>query len=378
MQNKKNDILENLDIFSLDDLEQTTYENNSLKEDVFFEVSNNKKETISISNLEIENSADSESIQKEVEEEKIFEELEKNLIIEEQKTENIEKTNKKEKSKILENIIFLFKYISTSTLIFFLLLLTTNYNAYVNIAKSYLYKEEMQKTETSIISSVEAAKITTQVKDQKEIRKQTNQEDQSSQKSKYSIKNLVSQVDKSSVDLDIEITPYENRVIIPKIWKNIPLLDIQNQEISWAKELENIFMKELENGVIRYPGSTKPWKDWNTFVFWHSSNFPWIKWDYNDVFALLDNVVYGDEVIMYYNQKKYTYKIKEKKVITPWDVEILKREENKDELTLMTCRPIWTTLNRLIVIWEVVEEEDIKEEILDKKEVVKAENQNEI
>jgi sortase (surface protein transpeptidase) len=115
-------------------------------------------------------------------------------------------------------------------------------------------------------------------------------------------------------------------------------------------------MKELEKWVIRYPGSTKPGRPWNTFVFWHSSNFPWIKWDYNDVFALLDNVSYDDEVIMYYNQKKYVYKIKEKRVIKPWDVSVLKRNQNKDELTLMTCWPVWTTLNRLIVTWELVKE----------------------
>jgi sortase (surface protein transpeptidase) len=160
---------------------------------------------------------------------------------------------------------------------------------------------------------------------------------------------------KKNINLDIEITPYENRIIIPKIWKNIPLIDIKNRNIKWEKELENIFMKELENGVIRYPWSAKPWKEWNTFIFWHSSNFPWMKWDYNDIFALLDKVVYNDEVIIYYWQKKYVYKIREKKVITPWDVSILERNMKKSELTLMTCRPIWTTLNRLIVVWDLIE-----------------------
>ena len=113
-------------------------------------------------------------------------------------------------------------------------------------------------------------------------------------------------------------------------------------------------MKELEDWVVRYPGSTKPWYEWNTFIFGHSSNYPWIKWDYNDVFSNLSNLVYWDEVIVYYWQKKYTYIIKEKKVISPWDVSVLKRNENKDELTLMTCWPIWTTLNRLIVVWELI------------------------
>jgi sortase A len=119
--------------------------------------------------------------------------------------------------------------------------------------------------------------------------------------------------------------------------------------------LNNIFMKELEQGIVRYPSSAKPWEDGNSFIFGHSSNFPWMKWDYNDVFSTLDNVAFDDEVIVYYGQKKYTYKIREKKVIAPGDVGVLKRNKNRKEITLMTCWPIGTTLNRLIVTWELVE-----------------------
>jgi sortase (surface protein transpeptidase) len=116
-------------------------------------------------------------------------------------------------------------------------------------------------------------------------------------------------------------------------------------------------MKELENGIVRYPGSWVPWVNWNMFVFWHSSNFPWLKWDYNDVFATLDKVVFNDKIIVYYNQKKYTYKIREKKVIKPGEVSILKRDEWKSEISLMTCYPIGTSINRLVVIWELVPNE---------------------
>jgi sortase (surface protein transpeptidase) len=114
-------------------------------------------------------------------------------------------------------------------------------------------------------------------------------------------------------------------------------------------------MSELANWVVRYPWSGRPWEIWNSFIFWHSSNFPWIKWDYNDVFALLDNVVFWDEIIAYYNQKKYVYKVREKKIIKPGDVSILKKDTKKAEITLMTCWPVWTTLNRMVVIWELVE-----------------------
>jgi len=153
--------------------------------------------------------------------------------------------------------------------------------------------------------------------------------------------------------LDIDITPYENRIIIPKIWKNIPLVDIKNRTVSWQSELNDIFMSELEKWVVRYPWSVKPWELWNSFIFWHSSNFPWIKWEYNDVFSLLNNVSFNDEIIIYYNQKKYTYTIKKRDIITPWNVSIFKWNKTKAQVMIMTCWPVWTTLNRLVLTGEL-------------------------
>ena len=86
-------------------------------------------------------------------------------------------------------------------------------------------------------------------------------------------------------------------------------------------------MKELENGIVRYPGSAKPGEKGNAFIFGHSSNFPWLDGDYKDVFARLHTLALGDEVIVYYGQKKYTYKITKKQVVKPGDVSVLKRDE---------------------------------------------------
>jgi sortase A len=68
---------------------------------------------------------------------------------------------------------------------------------------------------------------------------------------------------------------------------------------------------------------------------------------------MLDNLVTGDEIIVYYNQKKYTYVINEKKVIKPGNLKILERDPTKKELSLMTCWPIGTSLNRLITFAEL-------------------------
>jgi LPXTG-site transpeptidase (sortase) family protein len=112
-------------------------------------------------------------------------------------------------------------------------------------------------------------------------------------------------------------------------------------------------MSELEKWVVRYPWSVKPGEIWNSFIFWHSSNFPWVNWEYNDVFSLLNNVTNWDDIIIYYNQKKYVYTIKQKNVISPWNVSIFKWNKTKAQVMIMTCWPIWTTLNRLVVTWEL-------------------------
>ena len=289
--------------------------------------------------------------------EKVEVEKEKISINNEKSKWDVSKKESKFK-KVLSYIVFSFKYILSSSLIFAFLLISTNYSAYSNIAKSYVFKEKFEENNKSLVESVNAwyikEKINQKYEEEDNLRKDEAEKDKKYSKNDHSIFKLVKEANKEDINLKIEMTPYENRIVIPKIWKNVPLVDVQKKTVSWEKELNDIFMKELEKWVVRYPSSAKPWNEWNSFIFGHSSNFPWMKWNYNDVFSLLDNVEFNDEIIVYYWQKKYVYKIREKKVIKPWDVSILKRDKKRSELTLMTCWPIWTTLNRLIVTWDLV------------------------
>ncbi len=264
-------------------------------------------------------------------------------------------------SRVRNTFILLIKYFSTSICIFGILMVGANYSAYWNLAYSIIYAEEMQVTKNSLIQSVAANNLEEKNKNVSDVNtfKQVSRQQEYSQKttrSMHSMSSLTSHPSQSWVDLWIEITPYENRIVIPTIGKNIPLIDIKQKKVEWVNELNDIFMKELENGVIRYPGSAKPWEIGNSFIFWHSSNFPWLEGEYNDVFSLLDKVTFEDEVIVYYGQEKYTYKIRTKNVISPGDVSVLENESDDDrsKLTLMTCWPIGTTLNRLVLTGELI------------------------
>jgi hypothetical protein len=129
-------------------------------------------------------------------------------------------------------IIGFMKYIATSTLIFAVLLLTANYSAYIDVANSYIYADELKQESISLLNSVEASQITSKLSKQKRIDKKISEKIRKSKKSKYSIKKLVNETNKRRPKLNIEITPYENRIIIPKIAKNIPLLDIKQRSVS--------------------------------------------------------------------------------------------------------------------------------------------------
>lgn len=266
------------------------------------------------------------------------------------------------KHSIVQSLLFFVKYMTTTAAIFAVLMLTTNYQAYYQIAKSYIYAEEIAQSEQGLLQSVHAASDSMPVLESAPAEQRTqkyaawNSETPQISNQAYSINTLSKQTIEKTDSLDISITPYENRIVVPKIGKNIPLVEV-TQELVWdEEELNDIFMSDLENGVVRYPSSVKPGEDGNTFIFGHSSNFPWIKWNYNEVFALLDKVSYGDEVIIYYEQKKYVYRILEKKVIDPKNVGVINKHSLTPQLTLMTCWPIGTTLNRLIVSGELIEE----------------------
>lgn len=109
--------------------------------------------------------------------------------------------------------------------------------------------------------------------------------------------------------------------------------------------------------MVRYPGTAEPGQVGNAFIFGHSSNYPWVQSEYNEVFALLDQLQKDDEIIIYYQQKKYTYLVSDRITVKPGDVKALEaRDPTKKELSLMTCWPIGTTLERMIIFAELKED----------------------
>ncbi|MBI2634574.1 sortase [Candidatus Peregrinibacteria bacterium] len=150
--------------------------------------------------------------------------------------------------------------------------------------------------------------------------------------------------------LNLEITPIDNRLIIPRINQNIPIVRVSSESLlkrDWDG-LEKEIQGALRDGVVHYPGTSLPGQAGNVVITGHSSYFPWDPGRFKDVFALLHDVVIGDRMIIYHNQNKYLYEVNDIQVVMPDNIQVLKQSP-EDHLTLITCTPVGTNLKRLVV-----------------------------
>jgi LPXTG-site transpeptidase (sortase) family protein len=143
-----------------------------------------------------------------------------------------------------------------------------------------------------------------------------------------------------------EVIPTTPTLVVPKIDVSAPI-----QFINDASEAAQD--AALPNGVVHYYQTANPGEVGNTFITGHSSNYWWIKGEYNYVFANLDKLAVGDQAIIYYNGNKYLYQVNNVKVVEPTDLSVLD-QTIKPTLTLMTCTPAGTSWHRLIVTFDQI------------------------
>lgn len=132
-------------------------------------------------------------------------------------------------------------------------------------------------------------------------------------------------------------------LVIPKIGANAKIF--ANVDASDEK----IYLEVLKKGVAHAAGTAFPGEGGHIFLFAHSTDYFWNVGFYNAIFYLLHKLEAGDEVNIFYKGKRYVYKVIDKKVVNPSQVEYLTRKTNREFLTLQTCWPPGTTLKRLLV-----------------------------
>jgi sortase A len=126
--------------------------------------------------------------------------------------------------------------------------------------------------------------------------------------------------------------PLENRLVIPSIGVNEPILESSNINVI------------SDGGTWRRPNTSSPSIGSNTVIVGH-------RYYGNEVstFYHLDKIEIGHFVAIYWEGKEILYEVTDKKIVDPSAVDI---EYTTDEaqLTLYTCTPIWTAKDRLVII----------------------------
>lgn len=144
---------------------------------------------------------------------------------------------------------------------------------------------------------------------------------------------------------ELPMTPIDpnGTIMIPKINVNSPIaFDIQVSDKKYYEEA-------LDRGVAHALGTDKPTTEIsNTYLFAHSTQFEEHISRYAAVFTKLNQLEIGDQIIIFYQGKRYDYRVAQEEIVPSFDVSVLARRYDYPALTLQTCYPPGIPKDRLI------------------------------
>lgn len=129
--------------------------------------------------------------------------------------------------------------------------------------------------------------------------------------------------------------PQANQVIIPSMGLDKSIYD------GPASQQYQI----LNEGIWRLDTGSTPDKGGNTVLIGHRYTYT----NPQGVFYYLNKVKIGNEIGVWWGNKKYLYKVSDIKEVPPTDTAI-ENNTRRPELTLFTCTPLWWPKDRLVVI----------------------------
>lgn len=113
------------------------------------------------------------------------------------------------------------------------------------------------------------------------------------------------------------------------------------------------YQQALTRGVAHARGTAFPGTKGDVFLFAHSSEDFYHALQYNSVFYLLNKLKAGDEILLYYQNNTFVYVVTDSIFVNPKDISYLTGDQTKQTLTLMTCWPPGTNIQRLLVFAEL-------------------------
>lgn len=133
-------------------------------------------------------------------------------------------------------------------------------------------------------------------------------------------------------------------IVIDKLGINAPVVkDVPITD-------EKAYKDALKHGVAHSNTSAYPSQEaGNTYIFAHASVNFWELGKYATVFNLLRKLELNDTIDVYYEGTKYVYRVVNEEIYDGWNTYPIERSVIEPVLTLQTCDPPGTTLNRLVV-----------------------------
>lgn len=140
-----------------------------------------------------------------------------------------------------------------------------------------------------------------------------------------------------------DYTERENSLEIPKIGISAPIV--------LGATTDPIKLKgELDKGVVLYPNSVLPGEEGQTVLLGHSAPAGWPKIKHDWVFSEINNLEQGDFIYLYYNNKKYNYRIETKGILERGEEIPQEGLTNYDRvLVLVSCWPPGKDYKRIFV-----------------------------
>jgi sortase A len=143
-------------------------------------------------------------------------------------------------------------------------------------------------------------------------------------------------------------------LVIEKIGVNVPV--VKNVPVT----NEDTYIASLKYGIAH--ASTSPYpsiEPGNVYLFAHSSVNFWRLGKYAQVFNLLRKLEPGDRAHVFYDDKVYVYEVFDKQVYKGFNTYPIRRKTLEPILTLQTCDPPGTTINRMVVTAKLISVDDL-------------------
>ena len=99
--------------------------------------------------------------------------------------------------------------------------------------------------------------------------------------------------------------------------------------------------EQLKKGVAQHIGSADPGQDGNVVLSAHNDV-------YGEIFRYLDRLSPGDQVILYTQQRQYTYIVDRTVLVEPTAVEVM-ASTGSPTVTLISCYPYLVDKQRIVV-----------------------------